>query len=73
MESITWHLIEAKYECGFYKLRSGGGCHLDAGAHTETVTDDAALKVTAIKAKEALIKDIYNSTSCKLPGKPAPN
>lgn len=65
--------MEAKYERGFYKLRSGGGRRLDAGAHTETVTDDAALKVTAIKAKEALIKDIYNSLSCKLQRKTPSN
>lgn len=40
-------------------MTSEGGRHLDAAA--KAVTDDSLLKVAAIKAKEALMKGIYNS------------
>lgn len=46
-------------------MTSGGGRHLDAGA--KTVSDDSPLKVAAIKAKEALMKRIYNSTCLEIP------
>lgn len=45
-------------------MTSEGGRRLDAGA--KTVSDDWPLKVAVIKAKEALIKCIYNSTRLEI-------
>lgn len=46
-------------------MTSEGGRHLDAGA--KTVSDHSPLKVAAIKAKEALMKRIYNATCLEIP------
>lgn len=52
-------------------MTSEGGRHPDAGA--KTVTDDSPLKVAVIKAIEALMKRIYNSTRLEIPRKVASN
>lgn len=51
---------EKNAERGICKVTSDGGRRLHAGA--KTVSDELPLKVAAIKAKEALMKRIYNRT-----------
>lgn len=52
-------------------MTSEGGRHPDAGA--KTVTDDSPSKVAVIKAKEALMKRIYNPTRLEIARKVASN
>lgn len=52
-------------------MTSEGGRRRDAGA--KTVTDDSPLKVAVIKAKEALMKCICNSTRLEIPRRVASN